>query len=145
MTLQSLQEVRTASAFNSDYVTITDDYIPVTDKRSILIDSIERYFHTARQLVKFKQLSRVCVHYVHWYDLQQDAPGTLQSLCDFLTIPCHTEYIEFVQKVIGLVKFHRPRTRVDWTDDLIATVEQDLTGIPWIQRYRYNREATDIL
>lgn len=145
MTLQSLQEVRTASASNADYMTIDDDFIEITERRLTLIDSIERYFHTARQLMNFKQLSRACVHYVHWYDLQKDAVSTLQSLCDFLTIPCNTEYVKFAQKVIGLMKFHRPRAQVSWTDELIAAVEQDLTGIPWLQRYRYNREAIDFL
>ena len=144
MTLESLQ-THTASSFNSDYFSVSDDYIPIRGERSILIDSIKKYFHRARQLAIFKQLSRVCVHYVHWYDLQHDVVGTLQSLCDFLTIPCYTEYVKFVQKAIGLLKFHRPRTRVSWTDDLVAAVEEDITNITWIQRYRYDKEVMDIL
>lgn len=138
MTLLSLQQARTASAFSFEYITVNDE-------KSALIDSTERYFNKARQLTVFKQQSRVRIHYVHWYDLQQDAVGTLQSLCDFLTIPCSEEYMELAQNFIALIKFHRPRSQVTWTEDLIAAVEQQLTDVPWIQRYRYNRDVTDIL
>lgn len=138
MTLLSLQQARTASPFSFEYISVTDE-------KSVLIDSIERYFNTARQLTVFKQQSRVHIHYVHWYDLQQDAVVTLQNLCDFLTIPCSEEYMKFVQKFIALIKFHRPRLQITWTEDLIAAVEQQLTDVPWIQRYRYDRDVTSIL
>lgn len=145
MTLLSLDQVRMTSAFNSEYISVTDDYITVTDVRSILIDNIERYFHTVKQLMVFKKLSKVYIHYVHWYDLQQDTDGTMQSLCDFLTIPCSEDFITYVQKFMAQMQFHRPRSQVPWTDDLVAAVEQNLTGIPWIQRYKYDREVNDIL
>lgn len=145
MTLLSVEQVRMTSAFNSEYITVTDDFVTVTDERSILIDNIKRYLHTVKQLMVFKRLSKVYIHYVHWYDLQQDTVGTLQSLCDFLTIPCSEDYIKYVQKFMSQMQFHRPRSQVPWTDDLVAAVERNLTGIPWIQRYRYDREVNDFL
>ena len=138
VTLQSMKQAH--KTFSSNF-----ESTQITNEKSILSDSIDAYFHTARQLMVFKQQSRVPIHYVHWHDLQQDTAGTLQKLCDFLNIACTAKYIDVMHEYIALIKFHRPRSKVAWTDDLIATVERYMTDIPWIQRYRYDSDTIDFL
>jgi Sulfotransferase family len=101
---------------------------------------IELYFSLSETVDTIAgRLDETQFHRVHLEDLVADAKGELATLCDFLGVSAHSDYLEACASIVFPTP-HSTRATAPWTPSLRDVVARRSAEYAWLARYRFDEE-----
>lgn len=110
-----------------------------TRNRKTAIDKkeIDLYFDMAAAVGRFVQSAdRSEYWYIHYDDFVANPKQSLTEMCQFLGVDAPADYLDDCASIIYKSP-SRTRSKLPWSEDLIAYSQTRINSIPYLSRYSY--------
>ena len=99
---------------------------------------IKAYFRNIRAVHGIQQNPslQIDLHQLHLADLVHDPQNEMIKICKFLGVTCFNWYLETCREHI-FSDLSKTRSKVEWSAEQIAKVQEEIDKIPWLRRYNF--------
>ena len=99
---------------------------------------IKAYFRNIRAVHGMQQNPslQIDLHQLHLADLVHDPQNEMIKICKFLGVTCFNWYLETCREHI-FSDLSKTRSKVEWSAEQIAKVQEEIDKIPWLRRYNF--------